>query len=156
MVVFAGMSGKMMLMHQTKGNLMQMMHETCGYCAITIGIVRFVCIFWKEWAVVFGGLLTTVGVLLHFSSKAPTGGWENHPVFKELPHSWNMYLMLVLAVALWICIATLTVRYYVQRSKRISDGKEELQYELVSLKEDEGTESVTMEMDEGTESEMKS
>ena len=55
---------------------------------------------------------------------------------------------MVLLIAMWIFIVTVTMRYFVSSTKDVPDTKS---YELVSLtenEENEGTESVTIHLDE--------
>ena len=150
MSLFSGILGKMMLMHQTAGDLRETMHKSFGYVAITAAIARIGCIFWDKLVVIVGMLAVSAGVLLNFSSFVLTYYWEhgNHPFVTTLGRSHIVYFLMAMAIAMWICTVTVTMRYLVSLAKNVPDTKS---YELVSLtenEENEGTQSVTIHLDE--------
>ena len=148
MALFAGILGVMMLMHQTAGDLSQTMHESFGYVAITAAGVRIGCIFWDKLVVIYGMLMVSAGVFFNFSSVVLTYDWENgnHRCAPILGCSTGfVYFAMVLLIAMWIFIVTVTMRYFVSSTRTAPDTKA---YELMSLTESEGAESTNNDLDE--------
>ena len=77
MAMFWGISGYMMLNHQTSGDLTEMMHKLVGGLSVGTAFVRIACIFWNKLPVIYGGLVLMVGMVLNFANPALSEYWEN-------------------------------------------------------------------------------
>merc|ERR1719245_703011 len=74
--MFWGLFGYMMLMHQSTGDLREMMHQLVGILTVGVAFVRLAYIVWDKLAIVYGFLILTAGMVFNFSDPVFTEYWE--------------------------------------------------------------------------------
>ena len=67
----------MMLMHQTSGDLREMMHKLVGGISIGNAFVRIAFIFWDKLAIIYGFLAVMSGMVFNFSNPCLAEYWED-------------------------------------------------------------------------------
>merc|ERR1712228_756883 len=76
MSMFWALFGYMMLMHQSSGDLREMMHNLLGILTLGVAVVRLAFTVWPKLATAYGFLLLISGMVLNFSEPVFTEYWE--------------------------------------------------------------------------------
>ena len=127
-------------MHQTGGDLKEVMHVLVGKWAIGAAIARIGCIFSDKIPMIYGFLVVMVGMVFNFSNPQFTKYWV-----LVLEYHGMALCVIVMLMAFYIASITATVKQLVDVKKTDSSGKsecflrqmdKEVEYEMCPLVED--------------------